>query len=94
MYYMEQFKKDCKTIYYPRYVEAAFLICKHMLIKINNLESYNVTKTKRLKQSNFLVWTGICQAFPSNLKRLEFDENELNSRISVWEKRFNPLTRK
>ena len=29
-------KVDCKTIYYPFYVEAGFLICKHMLLTYNN----------------------------------------------------------
>ena len=49
---------------------------------------------KGLKQSNFLVFsTGIRQAIPPNLKRLEFKENELNSlEFQCEEKRFNPLT--
>ena len=86
-------KIDCKTIYYPHCVEAGFLICKHMLLNMNNLESYNVVKRKGLKQSNFLVWTGTRQAVPPNLKRLEFKENELNSlEFQCGEKRFNPLT--
>ena len=70
-------KVDCKTIYYPLYVEAAFLICKHMLLNMTNLESYNCAKRKGLKHSNFLVWTGIRQAIPPELKRLEVNENEL-----------------
>ena len=48
-------KVDCKTIYYPFYVEAGFLICKHMLLNMTNLESYNCAKRKGLKHSNFLV---------------------------------------
>jgi len=60
---------------------------------MNNLESYTVAKRKCLKQSNFLVWTGIRQAIPPNLKRLAFNENELNSfEFQYGEKRFNPLT--
>ena len=35
---------------------------------MNNLESYNIAKRKGLKQSNFLLWTGIRQAIPPNLK--------------------------
>ena len=31
---------------------------------------------KGLKHSNFLVWTGIRQAIPRELKRLEVNENE------------------
>ena len=63
-----------------------------MLFDMNNLESY-IAKTKGLKQSNFLVWTGIRQAIPPNLKCLEFNENDLNSlEFQCGEKRFNPLT--
>jgi len=82
----------CKTIYYPHYVEAGVLICKHMLLNMN-LESYNIAKRKGLKQSNFLVWTGIPQAIPPNLKCSEFNKNELNSlEFQCGETRFNPLT--
>ena len=60
---------------------------------MNNLESYTVAKRKGLKQSNFLVWTGIRQAIPPNLKRLAFNENELSSfEFQYGEKGFNPLT--
>jgi len=60
---------------------------------MNNLESYNTAKRKGLKQSDFLVWTGIRQVIPPDLKRLEFNENELNSlEFQSGEKRFNPLT--
>ena len=60
---------------------------------MNNLESYNIAKTKGLKESNFLVWTGIRQAIPPNLKCLEFHENKLNSlELQCGEKGFNPLS--
>ena len=39
-------KVDCKTIYYPFYVVAGFLICKHMLLNMTNSESYNCAKKK------------------------------------------------
>ena len=39
-------KVDGKTIYYPFYVEAGFLICKHMLLNMTNLESYILAKKK------------------------------------------------
>ena len=68
---------DCKTVYYLFYVKAGFLICKHMLLNMTNLESYNFAKRKGLKHSNFSVWTGIRQAIPLELKRLEVNENEL-----------------
>jgi len=49
-------KVDCKTIYYPLYVENGFLICKHMLLNMANLEFYNYcAKRKGLKHSNSLL---------------------------------------
>ena len=64
-----------------------------MLFDMINLESYNIAKTKGLKQSNFLVWTGICQVIPPNLKCLEFNENDFSSlEFQCGEKHFNPLT--
>ena len=48
-----------------------------MLLNMTNLESYNFAKRKGLKHSNFSVWTGIRQAIPLELKRLEVNENEL-----------------
>ena len=66
-----------------------------MLLNMTNLESYNCVKRKGLKHSNFLVWTGIRQAIPLDLKRLEVNENELRSlEFQRGEKVFNPLTSK
>jgi len=71
-------KMDCKTIYYPLYVENGFLICKQMLLNMANLESYNdCAKRNGLKHSNSLVWTGMRQAIPPELKHLKVYENEL-----------------
>ena len=66
-----------------------------MLLNLTNLESYNCAKRKGLKHSNFLVWTGIRQAIPPELKRLEVNDNELWSlEFQCGEKVFNPLTSK
>ena len=66
-----------------------------MLLNITNLESYNCAKRKGLKHSNFLVWTGIRQAIPPELKHLELNENELWSlEFQCGEKVFTPLTSK
>ena len=86
-------KIDCKTIHYPHYVEAGILICKHMLLNMNNLESYNSAKRNGLKHTNFLVWTGIRQAIPQDLKLREVNENELKSlEFQCGGKLFHPLT--
>ena len=66
-----------------------------MLLNMTNLESYNCAKRKGLKHSNFLVWTGIRQAIPLDLKRIEVNENKLRSlEFQCGEKVFNPLTSK
>lgn len=66
-----------------------------MLLNMTNLESYNCAKRKGLKHSNFLVWTGIRQAIPPGLKRLEVNEKELWSlEFQCGEKVFNPLKSK
>jgi len=62
---------------------------------MTNLESYSCARRKGLKHSNFLVCTGICQAIPPELKRLEVNENELWSlEFQCGVKVFNPLTSK
>ena len=64
-----------------------------MLLNMNNLESYNSTKRNRLRHTNFLVWTGIRQAIPLDLKLQEVNENELRSlEFQCGGKLFYPLT--
>jgi len=59
------------------------------------LQPFNCAKRKGLKHSIFLVWTGIRQAIPPEIKRLELNENELWSlEFQRGEKLFNPLTSK
>ena len=72
-------KIDGKTIYYPHYVKAGILICKHMLFNMNNLESYNSARREGLKNTNFVVWTGIRQAIPPELRTLEVNVNKVVS---------------
>ena len=50
-----------------------------MLFNMNNLESYNSARREGLKSTNFLVWTGIRQAIPPELRTLEVNVNELVS---------------
>ena len=86
-------KIDHKTIYYPHYVKAGILTCQHMLLNMNNLESYNSAKRNGLKHTNFLVWTGIRQAIPLDLRLREINVNELMTLEFQCEgKLFDPLT--
>ena len=66
-----------------------------MLFNMNNLESYNRARREGLKNTNFLVWTGIRQAIPPELRTLEANVNELVSlEFQCGETVFNPLTSK
>jgi len=38
-----------------------------MLFNMNNLDSFNSARREGLKNTNFLVWTGIHQAIPPEL---------------------------
>ena len=55
-------KIDNKTIYYPNYIKAGILLTNHLQFKKNNIESYNSAKSKGLKHTIFLVWSGVCAA--------------------------------
>ena len=46
-----------------------------MLFNMNNLESYNSARREGLKNTNFVVWTGIRQAIPPELRTLEVNVN-------------------
>jgi len=48
----------------------------------NNIESYNSAKSKGLKHTNFLIWSGIRTAVPVHLKDLDVTESELESELN------------
>ena len=50
-----------------------------------NIESYNSAKSKGLKYTNFLVWSGVRTAVPAHLKDLYVTESQVES--SVWGKK-------
>jgi len=60
--------------------------------KRNNIESYNSAKSKGLKHTNFLVWSGVRTAVPAYLKGLDVTESELKSSLEFQcgEEKFNP----
>ena len=64
-----------------------------MLFNMNNLESYNSARREGLKNTNFVVWTGIRQAIPPELRTLEVNVNKVVSlEFQCEETVFNPLT--
>ena len=88
-------KIDNKSIYYPNYVKAGILFCHHLQFDKDNIQSYNNVRGFGVKNTNFLVWTGVRGAIPSHLKTECLNENELGPLEFVCqEKTFNPLTSK
>ena len=57
----------------------------------NNKESYNSAKSKGLKHTNFLVWSGVRAAVPAHLENLDVTESELECPLEFHcrEKKFN-----
>ena len=52
-------KIDNKTIYYSNYIKAGILLINHLQFNKNNIQSYNSAKSKGLRHTNFLVWSGV-----------------------------------
>ena len=61
-------KIDNKSIYYPNYVKAGILFCHHLQFDKDNIQSYNNARGIGVKNTNFLVWTGVRSAISSHLK--------------------------
>ena len=72
-------KIDNKTVYYSNYIKAGILLINHLQFNKNNLESYNSAKSKGLKHTNFLVWSGVRAAIPAHLKSLDVTKSELDA---------------
>ena len=88
-------KIDNKSIYYPNYVKAGILFCHHLQFDKDNIQSYNNARGIGVKNTNFLVWTGVRSAIPSHLKTECPNGNELGLlEFFCGEKTFNPLTSK
>ena len=58
----------------------------------NNIESYNSAKSKGLKHTNILIWSGVRAVVPAHLKNLDVTESELECPLEFHcgEKKFNP----
>ena len=88
-------KIDNKSIYYPNYVKAGILFCHHLQLDKDNIQSYNNARGIGVKNTNFLVWSGVRSAIPSHLKKECPNEKELGPlEFFCGEKTFNPLASK
>lgn len=56
------------SVFYRHYFENGIKHTKDLLFDKTNIESFNAAKGKRSIRSNFLVWTGLRQSVPLNLR--------------------------
>ena len=61
-------KIDGKSVFYKHFFDNNIIYTNHLLYDMTNIESFNVAKVTGLKNSNFLVWTGLRQSVPLKLR--------------------------
>ena len=52
-----------KSIFYKNFFESGIIYVKDLLLKLNNIDSYNVI-LNIINKTNFLVWAGLRHAVP------------------------------
>ena len=57
-----------KPVFYRHYFDNDVIFTKDLLYDMTNTESFKAMKEQGLTNSNFLVWTGLRQSFPSKLR--------------------------
>ena len=56
-----------KSIFYKNFFESGIIYVKDLLLKFNNIDSYNII-LNIINKTNFLVWAGLRHAILSYLK--------------------------
>ena len=69
-------KIDGKSVFYKHFFDNNIINTTHLLYEMTNIESFNVVKDAGLKNSNFLVWTGLTQSVPLKLRFLHAQRRE------------------
>jgi len=57
-----------KTVFYRHYFNNGVIFTKNLLFNKTNTKSFNEMKKRGLTNTNFLVWTGLRQSVPPNLR--------------------------
>ena len=57
-----------KSVFYKHFFNNDIIYTTHLLYEMTNIESFNVVRDAGLKNSNFLVWTGLRQSVPLKLR--------------------------
>ena len=64
----KEIKIEGKRVFYSHYFVKGIKYTKDLLFDRTNIDSFNTVKGKTLIKSNFLAWTGLRHAVPSNLR--------------------------
>ena len=64
---------DGKSVFYRHYYENNITYTKDLLFEKTNIESFNTVKGKGLVKTIFLVWTGLRESVPLNLRSTKTD---------------------
>ena len=62
-----------KSVFYRHYYENNITYTKDLLFEKTNIESFNTVKGKGLVKKIFLVWTGLRESVPLNLRSTKTD---------------------
>ena len=63
----KEIRIDGKSVFYKHFFYNNIIYTTQLLYEMTNIESFNVVKDAGLKNSNFLVWTGLRQSVPLRL---------------------------
>ena len=63
----KEIRIDGKPVFYKEYFKSGIYTVSDLLLHLNNIESYNEVSHK-INKANFLTWTSLRHAIPSNLK--------------------------
>ena len=55
-------------VFYKHFFNNNIIYTTHLLYEMTNIESFNVVRDAGLKNSKFLVWTGLRQSVPLKLR--------------------------
>jgi len=60
----KEIRIDGKSVFYKHFFDNNIIYTTQLLYEMTNIESFNVIRDAGLKNSNFLVWTGLTQSVP------------------------------
>ena len=60
-----------RIVFYEYFFDKNIIYTTQLLYEMTNIESFNVVRDAGLKNSNFLVWTGLRESVPLKLRVYE-----------------------